>query len=164
MKKLIILIAALILSGNILAQNTDKASTYLGTNDVLYNAFQNTLEGLRMVSISAPSNEITNVVAITRVNAGTVDTLSRLSNSGDSLDTMTGYFSNWFKFTIAADDTIEFSQTANFTEGQVFKLLPGETFTSGRWSIADFTNLYFRRYVISGATGSPNVRIIAEGN
>lgn len=84
-----------------------------------------------------------------------------------SIFTIGGYT---VKYTITTTDTIEICSDSTFSRtvgsSNVFEIASDESYTSPEFSISygtSFDNLYWRRKVISGETGSPIVRFIVSG-
>lgn len=111
MKKLFLLL--LFLSAFCFAQNADKAPRYISTNDVLYNAYQNTSQTLR----------VSNAPAADSSSWGT-----KIGLSVAALDSAT--FSFYPKKILIVNDsyadTLYYSVSSSFTTNQTFKLHPRE--------------------------------------
>lgn len=74
------------------------------------------------------------------------------------------------KYTIVTTDTIEICADSFFVKtvglSNVFELASDESYTSPEFSVSygtSFNNLYWRRKVVSGETGSSIVRFIISG-
>lgn len=66
------------------------------------------------------------------------------------------YFTKWWSGDIITDDTLEISTSATFATGTVQKILPSIFTPLPKLSIVYHSNLYIRRFIISGGTGTPN--------
>jgi len=90
------------------------------------------------------------------------------SNGNDSWSLIAN-FSKCVWITIAADDSIDFSFDATYGTDNVGLLEPNAT--TSPWAYSQqlcidpviYPWIYYRRHVVSGATGTPNVRIYATG-
>lgn len=91
------------------------------------------------------------------------DTLSRklVSSSANNLFSISKY---WWQASILADDTIEVSTSGTFTAGQVIVVLPDIPVSTGMMLYSANTNLYIRRYNVSGETGTPRYYLTYQGN
>lgn len=101
MKKLIIFFAILFTCG-VFAQNTDKSSTYLGTNDMFHLMYQATLNGLRTIDVSSLSffafNDTTNT-SYDSLAFGFTARRIILTNRATTSDTL------FFAFAVTPDST-----------------------------------------------------------
>ena len=86
-----------------------------------------------------------------------VDTVSRLI-AGDTTNSFNVLgFKNWWEGDIMPDDTIEVSASPNFPRGSTMKIVPtGARILLPRRDLTYFLNLYVRRFVTTGATGTVN--------
>ena len=114
MKKIILITIFLIVALQVKAQNVDALLQGTGTTD-------------------------TTTVAL-------VDTLARVyTDSSNSLQSeMYGLFEKWYRMTIAADDTLLISTDISFPSNKTFKLQPSESWTTERWNIFKFPNVYIK--------------------
>jgi len=112
--KKIILIAFLVVAFQVKAQNVDVLLQGTGTTD-------------------------TTTIAL-------VDTLARVyTDSSNSLQSeMGGLFDRWYRMTVAADDTLLISTDISFPANKTFKLQPSESWTTERWNIFKFPNVYIK--------------------
>ena len=96
------------------------------------------------------------------VGASWVDTLSRkvVSSTANNLSTIV---KATFGVSIVSDDTIEVSTSASFTAGASVIVLPNLPFSTGQLVYGTFTNLYIRRYSVSGAVGTPRYYLYFAG-
>lgn len=65
------------------------------------------------------------------------------------------YYTKWFAGDIIADDTIEVSYSGAFGVGLSYKVLPNILIPLPKTGIAYQSNIYIRRFKVSGETGSP---------
>jgi len=93
-----------------------------------------------------------------------VDTLSASVSSGvTTLSALTSPYAK-LRVVLIVDDTVEVSTSASFTSGNVQKILPTEYVFGGGGGIAFelifrpniINNIYIRRFVTSGGTGTVN--------
>ena len=75
-----------------------------------------------------------------------IDTLARVyTDSSNSLQSeMGGLFDKWYRMTIATDDTLLISTDISFPANKTFKLNPSESWTTERYNIFKFPNVYIK--------------------
>lgn len=86
-----------------------------------------------------------------------IDSVVNMFSSGDSTFANLG-FGAWIQGQIVTDDTLELSTSASFTNA--IKILPNTSlrpFELPKLDVSQITNLYIRRFVISGGTGTVNI-------
>lgn len=79
----------------------------------------------------------------TDTSATLTDTASR--KIGASLNTLNTTFRDWYQIILMPNDTIEVSYDTSFTTGKVERILPLWVWTSQKFNVRYFTNLYWRR-------------------
>lgn len=107
------------------------------------------------VGINAYSQQVVLMYSDTVSTA--TDTASRHYSS--TCNSFTTFILNNYTFSVTADDTLQFSTSADFS--QYFILFPNESYNSPVWSAFFIPNLYFKRY---GTVGVPFYRFILTGN
>ena len=170
MKKLIF--ALLVLAAvPMLAQNSDK---YISVGQIpseqkmINNITQRTLEALRVIVVG--DSAFKNDTIVVKPNSGyfaVQDSWNWARYSGGYTDTTSAAgdtvtptnVSEWWRFTIATDDTIQFSSSSTFPSTDDKILLPGGTYTSEKLNVVYFPKIYYK---VVGS-GTPNVRIFWEG-
>jgi hypothetical protein len=164
MKKLI-LIMLLLASMQIYSQNTDKETTALGMpisgDNVLYQAFEKTLEVLRVKIVSGT---ISDTARLDNIITG-IDSLARslqpnnkewagnsltVTTEIDSINAPTGTASFWSIDIIGVEDTLEFCfDSKNFAHPR--RLFPNQSKYIEKISVTHFPKIYIKR---KGSTGT----------
>jgi hypothetical protein len=169
MKKLILFFLLFISTTIILPQNTDKETTALGMpisgDNALYQAFEKTLEVLRVKIVSGTIIATSDTVRLDNIITG-IDSLIRLlqpnnkqwANNSltvtteiDSINAPTGTTMFWSVDIIGVEDTIEFCfDSKNFANP--WRLFPNQSKYIERISVTAFPKIYIRR---KGSVGTP---------
>lgn len=112
------------------------------------------------------------------ISDGSVDTLSRVLDSLAQIGAQGGYgscnslydsltsaitpFKQYWSASIIVDDTCQVSTVATFPAYERIMVLPDVPLTVGAFN-KNKTNLYIRRFNVSGETGNPKYRIYVYG-
>jgi hypothetical protein len=116
-------------------------------------------------SIDVLQSPITLLYGFTDTTSVVPDTLTRrIFEAEGTYNHIKHKFRKWYKVNIVADDTIQVSKSANFTAGEIIVVFPLVPYTTGILEPSVISNLYYKRYDISGANGVPNVYIRVEGD
>ena len=105
----------------------------------------------------------TKILGATDTLTTRIDSVVNMISSGDSTFANIG-LTAWVEGYVIADDTIEVSTDASFTNP--VKVLPNTTsypFLIPKSKIGDVSNLYIRRFSISGGTGTVNLIVRITG-
>ena len=95
-----------------------------------------------------------------------IDTVSRVIYGDTTTNSLTTVFAGktWFQGDIIADDTLQIGLDASFSKGKRFKILPNMFYLIPQTMLSSYPNLYIRRYVTPGATGTVNYALRLWGN
>ena len=172
----------MLIMGVAFAQNSDKATSRLSEQEILYRSFQTTAEALRFVMIddsSGTSDSLINMLENGTYKFPGGENYGDVRNTwdwsryiGNFWDTTSAYTDTispgsstvWWSFTITTDDTILISDNSAFTtparKVSAMILLPTETLTYDKMNIAYTPRYYYKSY---GTSGNPLVRVYWKG-